>query len=99
MHSISLMCRFVHDCMKVVSLNNTTDVVEPQESPSIQAHVTEIPPTPTPNQHQDKKSLIGVGGAAVYQNPEVSGYYYNINNNYKTIGTLNNYLPVVSVMT
>lgn len=84
--------------MKVVSLNNTTDVVKPQESPSIQAHVTEIPPTPPPNQHQDKKSLIGVDGAAVYQSPEVSGYYYNINNNYKTIGTLSNYLPVVSVM-
>lgn len=58
--------------MKAVSVNDITDAVKPQESPSIQAHVTEIPPTPPPHQRQDKKSLSEVSGAAAYRNPEVS---------------------------
>lgn len=57
-------------------MNDITDAVKPQESPSIQAHVTEIPPTPPPHQRQDKKSLSEVSGAAAYRNPEVSDTSY-----------------------
>lgn len=65
--------------MKAVSLNDKTDVVKPQESPSTQAHVTEIPPTTPPppvHQHQDKSSLNEVNKAAAYQNPEVDNTSY-----------------------
>lgn len=58
-------------CKKVVSLNDTTDVVKPQESPSIRPHLTEITPTPPSHRPQDEKSVIEVSGAAVYRNPEV----------------------------
>lgn len=58
--------------MKVVSLNNTTDVVRPQENPPTQADVTESPPTSPPHRHQDKKRLGEVNGAAVYRNSEVN---------------------------
>lgn len=82
--SFSMLCTsvvywFTHGCMKAVSLNDKTDVVKPQESPSTQAHVTEIPPTTPPppvHQHQDKSSLNEVNKAAAYRNPEVDRTSY-----------------------
>ncbi|XP_071343756.1 olfactomedin-like 2Ba isoform X2 [Trachinotus anak] len=71
LHSITskLLDRVEH-IEKVVSLNSTTNEVRPQESPPIQADVTESPPTPRPHRQQDTRRLSEVSGAAVYQNPE-----------------------------
>ncbi|XP_056235500.1 olfactomedin-like 2Ba isoform X1 [Seriola aureovittata] len=71
LHSITnkLLDRVEH-IEKVVSLNSTTDEVKPQESPPIEADVTESPPTPRPPRYQDKTRLSEVSGAAVYQNPD-----------------------------
>lgn len=71
LHSITtkLLGR-VEKIEKVVSLNNTLDAVEPQESPQIQEDVTEHPPTAEPKWQQDKKRVSGVNWAAVYKNPE-----------------------------
>ncbi len=58
--------------MKVVYPNNGTVEAKPLESPPIKADVTESPPTSPPQQHQDKKRVSEVSGAAVYQKSEVS---------------------------
>nr|XP_046247085.1 olfactomedin-like 2Ba isoform X2 [Scatophagus argus] len=71
LHSVTnkLLGRMEH-IEKVVSLNGMTDVVKPQESPVVQADVTESPPTTPPDQHQDMKTLSEISGAAAYQNPD-----------------------------
>ncbi|XP_041790658.1 olfactomedin-like 2Ba isoform X2 [Chelmon rostratus] len=71
LHSVTnkLLHRVEH-IEKVVSQNSTADEVKPQESPPIQADVTESPPTPRPHQSQDKKRLSEVSGAAAYRNSE-----------------------------
>ncbi|XP_040897019.1 olfactomedin-like 2Ba [Toxotes jaculatrix] len=71
LHSItSKLVDRVEHIEKAVSLNNTMNEVKPQESPLIQADVTESPPTPPPHRHQDKTRLSKVSGAAAYQDPE-----------------------------
>ncbi|XP_038571977.1 olfactomedin-like 2Ba [Micropterus salmoides] len=71
LHSITskLLDRVEH-IEKAVSLNHTTGEVKPQESPPIQPHVTESPPTAPSHWHQDKKRLSELGGATAYKTPE-----------------------------
>lgn len=66
--------------MKAVSTNNKADGVKPTDSPATQAHVTEIPPTPSnppppppsPLHPELDNSLSEVNRAAAYRTPEVS---------------------------
>lgn len=64
---------YIHKYMKVVSLKNTSDEVEPQRSPPIKLEVTESPPTPSLHLRQEKKKRLSElnNKAAAYQNPEV----------------------------
>lgn len=73
---------YVHVCLKAVSPIDQADGVKPQESPTTQAHVTEIPPTSTPPPPPPPpsasplhpaldNSLSEVDRAAVYRVPEV----------------------------
>lgn len=74
---VPLTSLFVNVCLKAVSLNDQADGVKPQESPTTQAHVTEIPPTSTPPPSASPlhpvldNSLGEVDRAAVYRAPEV----------------------------
>lgn len=52
-------------------MNRSAEEVMPQESPPVQAEVTESPLTSLPRQHQDKRGLEEVGRAADDQNPDV----------------------------
>lgn len=60
----------VENIEKAVSLNHTVDEVKPQERPPMQADVTQRPPTPLPQQHQEERELSEADRAASYQNPE-----------------------------
>lgn len=62
---VLLIAPFVHDCMKVVSLNHTMDEMKPQRSPPSEAEATERPATPPPpHTHQDKTTA--------HETPEVN---------------------------
>ncbi|XP_030290209.1 olfactomedin-like 2Ba isoform X1 [Sparus aurata] len=70
LHSVTnkLLHRMDH-LEKVVSVNDTADVVKPQESPPVEADVTERAPTPPPQKHQEPKRLSEISGAAAYRDP------------------------------
>ncbi|XP_026161175.1 olfactomedin-like 2Ba isoform X2 [Mastacembelus armatus] len=70
LHSITtkLLDRVEH-IEKVVSVNNTKNKATTQ-SPPAQADATASPPTPLPQQHQEKKRLSEISGAAIFENPE-----------------------------
>ncbi|XP_037530186.1 olfactomedin-like 2Ba [Nematolebias whitei] len=71
LHSLtSKLLKRVDRIEKAVFLNHSVEEVMPQESPPIQAEVTESPLTSLPRQHQDKRRLEEVGRAADDQNPE-----------------------------
>lgn len=71
LHSLTnkLLQRVEH-MEKTVSLNHTLGKVQPQESPLFKMKVTEDPPTPLPQQHQDKRKVGYVGEAAAYRYSE-----------------------------